>query len=164
MRRTATAKVLVTGALLAALLGACGTEAANAPAPAGTAVLPSADASGATVNVCHQIRADLTSRMDSLGEAMGDYLGYRTADDDDDVVEARRAVTVQVKALGSDISRAGRAASDESLRSAAAKASAAVDRVVASSNFLDDIDSLSDIPAAIDKISDAAQPVADACR
>ena len=38
MRRTATAKVLVTGALLAALLGACGTEAANAPAPAGTAV------------------------------------------------------------------------------------------------------------------------------
>jgi phage shock protein A len=95
---------------------------------------------------------------------MGDYLGYRTADDDDDVVEARRAVTAQVNALGSDISRAGRNASDESVRSAAARASAAVDRVVASSNFFDDIDSLSDIPAAIDKISDAAQPVADACR
>ena len=102
--------------------------------------------------------------MDSLGEAIGDYLGYRTADDDDDVVEARRAVTTQVKALGSDISRAGRDASDQTVRAAAAKSSAAVDRVVATSDFFDDIDSLSDIPAAIDKISDAAQPVADACR
>jgi ABC-type phosphate transport system substrate-binding protein len=163
MRRAATAKVLLTGALLAAVLCACGTAAANAPAPAGTAISPAADASSATVSVCQQIRSDLASRMDSLGEAMGDYLGYQAADDDKDVVAARRAVTAQVNALGSDISRAGRAATDETLRAAAEKASTAVDRVVASSDFFDDIDSLSDIPAAIDKISDAAQPVADAC-
>jgi hypothetical protein len=164
MRRTATAKVFLIGAALVALLTACGTQAASSPAPAGTVVSPAADSSGARVNVCKQIRSDLASHMDSLGEAIGDYLGYKTADDDDDVADARRAVTAQVKALGSDISRAGRAATDEAVRAAAVKASAAIDRVVASSDFFDDIDSLSDIPAAIDKISDAAQPVADACR
>jgi phage shock protein A len=101
--------------------------------------------------------------MSSLGEALGDYLGYRAADDDDAVEDAREAVKTQVKALGSDILRAGHAANDPAIRTAASKASAAVDRVAVSSGFFSDLDSLSDIPAAIDKISDAAQPMAGAC-
>jgi hypothetical protein len=166
MRRVgaATAKVFVTGAVLVALLAACGTAAANAPAPAATVVSPAADPNGATANVCKRIRSDLSSRMSSLGETMGDYLGYRAADDDDAMADASQALTAQVKELGSAISRAGRSATDAAFREAASKASAAIDRVAASHDFLDHIDSLSDIPAAIDKISDAAQPVADACR
>jgi hypothetical protein len=166
MRRvggTATARVSATGVLLVALLAGCVTQAANAPSPTATAISSTADPSGATATVCKQIRSDLASRMSSLGEALGDYLGYRAADDDDDVADARAAVTAQVKALGSDISRAARSANDVAIRTAAANASAAVDRVAVSSDFFSDLDSLSDIPAAIDKISDAAQPVADAC-
>jgi hypothetical protein len=161
--RTATAKVSATGAVLVALLAGCGTQAANAPSPRATAVSPAADASGATATVCKQIRSDIASRMSSLGEALGDYLGYRAADDDDAVEDARKAVTARVKELGADISRVGRAANDAALRAAAAKAAEAVDRVTVSSDFFNDIDSLADIPAAIRKISDAAQPIADAC-
>jgi hypothetical protein len=165
MRRvgTATATVLATGAVLVALLTACGTATSTAPAPAIPVGSPTVDPSGATDRVCEQIRSDLASRMDSLGEAMGDYLGFR-AIDDDAIDDAREAVIAQIKALGSAISRAGRAANDEAVRVAAAKAGAAIDRVAASTEFFEDIDSLSDIPAAIDKISDAAQPIADACR
>ena len=166
MRRvggTATAKVAATGALLVSLLAGCMTQAANAPAPRTTAVSPTADSSGATATVCKQIRSDLASRMSSLGEALGDYLGYRAADDDDAVEDARVAVTAQVKEIGSAISRVGRAASDSAVREAASKASAAIDRVAASSDLFSDLDSLSDIPAAVDKISDAAQPIASAC-
>jgi hypothetical protein len=165
MRRvggTATAKVSATGAVLVALLAGCVTQAANAPSPRSTAS-PTADPSGATVTVCKQIRSDLGSRMSSLGEALGDYLGYRAADDDDAVEDARAAVTAQVKELGAAISRVGHAANDVSVRTAASKASAAVDRVAVSGDFFSDLDSLSDIPAAIDKISDAAQPITDAC-
>ena len=103
MRRvggTATAKVAATGAVLVALLTGCMTQAANAPAPRTTAVSPTADSSGATATVCKQIRSDLASRMSSLGEALGDYLGYRAADDDDAVEDARVAVTAQVKEIG----------------------------------------------------------------
>jgi hypothetical protein len=166
MRRigTATAKVFVTGGVLVALMAACGTAAANAPTPTVTGVSPAADPSGATANVCKLIRADLSSRMNSLGEAMGDYLGYRAADDAGAMDDAGQAVTAQVKELGSAISRAGHSATDAAFRAAALKASTAIDRVAASHDFLDDIGSLSDIPAAIDKVSDAAQPVADACR
>jgi hypothetical protein len=166
MRRvggTATAKVSATGAVLVALLAGCVTQAANAPSPGATALSATADPSGATVTVCKQIRSDLGSRMSSLGEALGDYLGYRAADDDDAADDARAAVTAQVKELGAAISRVGRAANDISVRTAASKASAAVDRVAVSSDFFSDLDSLSDIPAAIDKISDAAQPITDAC-
>ena len=166
MRRvggTATAKVSATGALLVALLAGCMTQAANAPSPRATAISPTADPSGATASVCQQIRSDLGSRMSSLGEALGDYLGYRAADEDDAVEDARTAVTAQVKELGAAISRVGRAANDAAIREAASKASTAVDRVAVSSDFFNDIDSLSDIPAAIDKISDAAQPIANAC-
>ena len=132
MRRvggTATAKVSATGVVLLALLTGCVTQAANAPSPATTAVSPAADASGATATVCKQIRSDLANRMSSLGEALGDYLGYRAADDDDAVEDARAAVTAQVKELGADISRVGRAANDAAVRTAASKASAAVDRL-----------------------------------
>jgi hypothetical protein len=158
---TATAKVLVTGATLVGLMAACGTAASSTPA---TVVSPAADPSGATASVCSQIRADLTSRMDSLGDAIGDYLGYRTAGAADSLEEAGEAVTGQVKALAADISRAGEAATDADVRAAASKAAAAIARVAADHDFLSDINSLSDVPAAIDKISDAAQPVADACR
>lgn len=166
MRRvgpTATARVSATGAVLVALLAGCATQAASAPSSTATAVSPAADPSGATATVCKQIRSDLASRMSPLGEALGDYLGYRAADDDDAAEDARAAVTAQVKELGSDIARAGRAANDAAVRTAASAAAAAVDRVAVSKEFFLDIDSLSDIPAAIDKISDAAQPVADAC-
>ncbi len=166
MRRvggTATAKGSAIGAVLLALLAGCVTQAANAPSPAATAVSPAADPSGATATVCKQIRSDLANRMSSLGEALGDYLGYRAADDDDAVEDARAAVTAQVKELGADISRVGRAANDAAVRTAASNASAALDRLAVSSGFFTDIDALSDIPAAIDKISDAAQPIADAC-
>jgi hypothetical protein len=158
---TATAKVLVTGAALIGLMAACGTAASSAPA---TVISPAADPSGATATACNQLRADLASRMDSLGEAIGDYLGYRAADDDDALQDAGVAVTGQVKALAADISRVGEAATDANVRAAASKAAAAIARVAANHDFLSDIDSLSDVPAAIDKISDAAQPVADACR
>jgi hypothetical protein len=166
MRRlggTATAKVSATGAVLVALLAGCVTQAANAPSPGVTAVSPTADPSGVTATVCKQIRSDVASRMSSLGEALGDYLGYQAADDDDAVEDAREAVTAQVKELGAAISRAGRAANDAAIREAASKASAAVDQVAVSSDLFSGLDSLPDIPAAIDKISDAAQPIADAC-
>lgn len=161
--RTATAKASATGAVLVALLAGCTTQAASAPSTTATVASPAADPSGATATVCKRIRSDLAGRMSSLGEALGDYLGYRAADDDDAVADARAAVTAQVKQLGSDIARAGRAANDATIRSAASTAAAAVDRVAVSSEFFRDIDSLSDIPAAIGKISDAAQPIADAC-
>jgi hypothetical protein len=161
--RSATAKVSATGAVLVALLAGCMTQAANAPGPRATAVSPTADPRGATATSCKQIRSDLASRMSSLGEAMGDYLGYRAADDDDAVEDARQAVTAQVKELGAAISRVGRATNDAAIREAASKASVAVDQVAVSSDFFSDLDSLSDIPAAIDKISDAAQPIANAC-
>jgi hypothetical protein len=158
---TAAAKVLVTGAALVGLMAACGTGASSSPA---TVISPAADPSGATTSVCNQIRADLASRMDSLGGAIGDYLGYRSAAAADAVEDAGETVTGQVKALAADISRVGEAATDANVRAAASKAAAAVNGIAANHDFLSDIDSLSDVPAAIAKISDAAQPVADACQ
>jgi hypothetical protein len=158
--------VLGVAAVCVALAGGCDSLA---PSPDSSPRATSFDSAttdqpaGATEIVCGKIRASVSAHMTTLGTDIGKYVGYRLADGDDATEDEQEAVVAEIKSLASDISRLGATASDASLRSTAARVSHSLDTIAADSDFVPDIDSMSDVPGAVDKLTDAARPLAAAC-
>ena len=125
---------------------------------------PTVDPAGSKTVVCAKIRADLTKRIGNIGSAMGEMIGANTADDDDGAQAAAAGITAELSGIATDITQASAVANDSSLRSAATLAASSVTALAGDNTYVGDIDSLDDIPGAINKISKAAQPIADACR
>ena len=102
--------------------------------------------------------------MTTLGTAIGKYVGNRAADTDSDQTEdARDAVSADIEAMATEISRLGGQSTDDSIKDATTKAAQALDKIGDDQDFVTDIKSLSDVPDAIKKLSDAAAPITNAC-
>jgi len=161
------AVLLISAAALSAVLasGCDSLRPSPSSTPQGTAVgSATTDAPpDATDTVCGKIRSTVSTHMSSLGTAMGRYVGYQLADNDDAVEDEQEAIDADIRSMASDISRFGATASDASLRSTAGRVARALDAIAADLDFVTDIDSMSDVPPAIDKLRDTAQPLAEEC-
>jgi hypothetical protein len=153
--------VLIAVAVAAAGAGAACSVSPVVPARWST---PAGDPSGSTTAVCARIRSDLRARMGTIGAAMGKMVGADNADDHDDARTARASITAQLNAMASELSQAGAAADDSAFQAAATQAARSVSALASDSTYVSGIDSLADVPPAINKISVAVQPIADACR
>src|SRR5262245_55909268 len=163
MRKAVMAYVTIACAVL---VGGCDavTSASDSTSPAVSDTTPRSAAVGSKSDVCGRIRVEVSSHMTELGAAMGKYVGLRTADpDSDDTEDARDAVSNEIKAMAADISRLGGTATDATLKTTADQVAHSIDAFGTNADFVTDIKSLADVPAAIDKLSDAAQPLTDAC-
>jgi hypothetical protein len=153
-------------ALAFALLVGCDTAGSTPPqdAPSLSSENAPANAPGGKVDICGKIRSEVSGHMTTLGSAIGKYVGYRAADSDSDQTEdARNAVSADIEAMATAISRLGGDATDDSIKDATSRAASALDKIGDDQDFVTDIKSLSDVPSAIKKLSDAAQPITNAC-
>ncbi|HKE66369.1 MAG TPA: hypothetical protein VKB59_17180 [Micromonosporaceae bacterium] len=163
MRRAVMAYVAIGCAVF---IGGCdsATSASDGTSQAASGATPPAATVGSKSDVCGRIRVEVSSHMTELGTAIGKYVGLRTADPgSDDTEDAREAVADEIKAMAADISRLGDTATDATLKTTADQVAHAIDALGANADFVTDVKSLSDVPAAIDKLSDTAQPLTDAC-
>jgi len=101
--------------------------------------------------------------MTALGTALGTYVGANAADADDAAEDARETATKDLHDLAADLKRLGASAGADSVQGAAMKASDAVTAIANDSDFVSDVMSVADIPKAVDRISTATRPLADAC-
>jgi hypothetical protein len=157
---------LCVAAVSVALAGGCdslGSSPDSSPTATSVDSATTDPPPGATEIVCGKIRASVSAHMTTLGTDIGKYVGDRLADGDDATEDERDAVVAEIKSLASDISRLGASASDASLRSTADRVSHSLDTIADNQDFVTDIDSMSDVPGAVDKLTDAAQPLAAAC-
>jgi hypothetical protein len=157
---------LCVAAVSVALVGGCDSVGSSPDSSPTSTSFDSATTDpppGATETVCGKIRASVSAHMTALGTDIGKYVGYRLADGDDATEDEREAVVTEIKSLASDISRLGATASDASLRSTADRVSQSLDTIADNPDFVSDIGSMSDVPGAVGKLKDAAQPLAAEC-
>ena len=158
-------RLLFAGAALIAvtLTASCGSG--SDPTHVGTPASPVADSTvdNSTSAACGHIRSAVATRMTALGTALGTYVGANAADADDAAEDARETATKDLHDLAADLKRLGASAGADSVQGAAMKASDAVTAIANDSDFVSDVMSVADIPKAVDRISTATRPLADAC-
>ncbi|HKD97610.1 MAG TPA: hypothetical protein VKB69_08395 [Micromonosporaceae bacterium] len=152
--------VVAATAVAAATLAACTSAGGAQPAPWES---PVAQSSSSKIAVCTQIRDAFADAMGPLGNALGKMIGSRTAGDDDDADAAGDQVVDQLKSLSKSLKDLGAGADDTGVQQAVTTATANIDKLAADPEFLSDVKDLDDVPAAIGKLSTAAQPITQAC-
>jgi hypothetical protein len=139
------------------------TTAVNGSPVAAPSATLGAPTVGTKAAVCGAIRTEVAAHMRPLGTALGRYVGFRSAADTPDQRAAADAVKAELAALAGAISSAGATASDPALKVITAHAASALDGLGGDATFLAVLDQMSDIPAALSRLTAAVQPVTDAC-
>jgi hypothetical protein len=161
-------RAVASVALLGAILGIAGcTVSTGGPSTAAPWSSPAGGQSGAALTksqACTRVRTSISDQMKPLGAALGQYVGYAAASDSADKSDAADAVAQEVTDLATTITGDTSAASDDGLVKAAEAATASLKTLSTDPGFLADLTTIDDIPAALNKITVAIQPLADACQ
>lgn len=160
-------KMWFAAAAMAVAMGAAGCDTSTSGDKSTVAPWPSpglAGAAGAKSDVCTQVRNAITSHMAPLGTALGQYVGYRTSTDGPDQTTAATSVRTQITSIGTAITDATSGAADDPVRTAAQSAAASLKILTDDPAFLSDINTVADLPVAMDKLTAAIQPLANACQ
>lgn len=160
-------KVCVLVALAVAVLGVTGCETSTAARTATPWGSPDAAGSGVAVtksDVCRRVFTSISGHMTPLGTALGQFVGYRAATDAPDKATAAKAVADEITDLATAITGDTAASADGGVVMAAQTASASLTALAGDATLLSEVETLDDVLDALDKLTVALQPLADACQ
>lgn len=156
--RRAVLPVVVAG--LAALLAGCTSPG---PAPAAPWSAPATPSGSARTAVCAQVRTAFGDAMEPLGASLGKLVGAQQAGDQSTADAAGQQAVSELRSISAKLATISATAADADLRQAITTAKGSIDQLAADPTFLSDVGSITDVPAAVGKVSTAANQIASAC-